>query len=334
MEFKKELVNKVKHMSAVALFGVLLVFVAGNATISAKSDQKPSFEFGLVADAQYCDCDPSGTRFYRATPGKLAEAVKTFNSRDLAFTIQTGDIIDRDVASFSKILPIYNQINGPKYHVLGNHDFPVTTNKVVDILGMSKQYYDFSKNGWRFVVLDTNDISTYANAIGSEKQRQAQSFYEVLKWTGAANAQTWNGGVGSEQMAWLRDVLSKSSQAGEKVVVIGHMPLYPKNEHNAWNDEALVQLLESSGNVVAYFNGHNHEGNYAEKNGISYVNFQGMLETADTNAYSIIRIYPSRIEIQGFGREPNRVLNISKTKNEDRKEKTWDGKQQNEHNKH
>ncbi|PZE22225.1 phosphatase [Paenibacillus xerothermodurans] len=288
--------------------------MAGHTPISAKREKNPSFQFGLIADVQYCDCDTNNTRFYRESPGKLAEAAKLFNKHDLAFTIQLGDIIDRDAASFEKIVPMYNQINGPKYHVLGNHDFPVASDKVVGLLGMTKQYYDFSRDGWRFVVLDTNDISTYANAEGTTKHKRAQDVYDVLKWAGAPNAETWNGGLGSEQMDWLRGVLQRSAQAGEKVVVIGHMPIYPKNMHNVWNDEAVRQLLESSPNVVAYFNGHNHEGNYERKNGIHYVNFQGMVETKNTNAYSIVRVFPDRLEIDGYGREPDRVLELRNDK--------------------
>lgn len=302
---------KWKCISVAAAFGLSLVVVGTTTTVSAK-DKKESFEFGIVADAQYCDCDASGTRFYRHSVDKLTDAAKTFNQHDLAFTVQLGDIIDRNVSSFSTILPIYNKVEGPKYHVLGNHDFPVKTDEVVDILGMSKQYYDFSQQGWRFVVLDTNDISLYANAEGSPKYQQAQEIYNALKWSGASNAQTWNGGVGSDQMTWLRGVFSDAAQKGEKVVVFAHMPIYPENMHNAWNDDALVQEMEAAGNVVAYFNGHNHAGNYAEKNGIHYVNLKGMVETADTTAYSIIQAYSDRLEIDGFGREQDRVLKIKK----------------------
>ena len=186
-------------------------------------------------------------------------------------------------------------------------------NKVANLLGMPNFYYDFSQQGMRFVVLDTNDLSLYANPVGSEKYQHAKTVLDVLNWTGADNAQSWNGGVDSVQMAWLQDVLSRSVKAQEKVVVIGHHPIAPLNMHNAWNDEALIKMLESAGNVVAYFNGHNHVGNYAEKNGIHYVNFKGMVETADTNAYSIIQVYPDRLEIKGYGREQNRVLKFAKT---------------------
>lgn len=35
-----------------------------------------------------------------------------------------------------------------------------------------------------------------------------------------------------------------------------------------------------------------------------------MVETADTNSYSIIQVYKDRLEIDGYGREQDRILNI------------------------
>ncbi|CAH0346517.1 metallophosphoesterase [Bacillus sp. CECT 9360] len=305
-----------------AAFAIGLSLIAGTSASAEPNEhksKKPAFEFGLIPDIQYCDCDASGTRFYRDSVSKLKDAAAILNQHKLSFTVQTGDIIDRNLESFDTILPIYNQVEGPKYHVLGNHDFPVTTDKVVDILDMPNQYYDFAKKGWRFIVLDTNDLSLYANAPGSAKYQQAEEMYNQLKTSGTKNAQVWNGGVGSDQMNWLHNVLQKSANKEEKVVVIGHMPIYPANEHNAWNDAALMKELESAGNVVAYFNGHNHAGNYAEKNGIKYVNFQGMVETADSTAFSVIRAYKDRLEIDGYGREPDRVLKVNPMEERDGK---------------
>jgi predicted phosphodiesterase len=307
---KKELVNKLKGISAAAALGLALFTVSPTASVLATSEEKPKFEFGLVPDAQYCDCDAPGTRYYRHSLDKLREASQTFNEHDLGFTVQLGDLIDRNISSFSSILPIFNTIEGPKYHVLGNHDFPVTTDEVVDILGMPNQYYDFKYKNWRFVVLDTNDLSLYANPADSEKYQQAVAMYNSLKADNEINAQTWNGGISNEQLTWLRGVLNKAAQTNEKVVVFSHMPVYPKNNHNVWNDDEVIKELEAAGNVVAYFNGHNHAGNYGVKNGIHYVNLKGMVETADTNSYSIIQVYKDRLEIDGYGREQDRVLEI------------------------
>ncbi|PMC35703.1 phosphatase [Bacillus sp. UMB0899] len=304
---QKGIGTKLKCLTATAVLGIALT---ATSSAFAKSEEKPKFEFGIVPDAQYCECEINGTRYYTYSLDKLKDAVQTFNSEDVDFTVQTGDLIDRNLSSFSDILPIYNTIEGPKYHVLGNHDFPVTTDEVVDILGMPNQYYDFKYKNWRFVVLDTNDLSLYANPVDSEKYQQAHEMYNSLKATNEINAQTWNGGVSEEQLTWLRGVLKKAAQRQEKVVVLAHMPVYPENNHNVWNDEAVIAELEAAGNVVAYFNGHNHAGNYGVKNGIHYVNLKGMVETDDTNSYSIVRVYKDRLEVDGYGRETDRILKI------------------------
>ena len=122
------------------------------------------------------------------------------------------------------------------------------------------------------------------------------------------NAETWNGGVGNEQLEWFRGVLKKSAKTNDQFIVIGHMPLYPENNHNVWNDEEVIKELEAASNVVAYFNGHNHAGNYGLKNGIHYVNLQGMIETADTRSYWIIRVFQDHMAVDGSGREPHREL--------------------------
>ena len=55
-------------------------------------------------------------------------------------------------------------------------------------------------------------------------------------------------------------------------------------------------------------NGHNHKGNYAVQKGTHYVNFKGMVETETESAYAIVSCYSDRVEIEGFGLEPHRVL--------------------------
>ena len=67
-------------------------------------------------------------------------------------------------------------------------------------------------------------------------------------------------------------------------------------------------MLGQYDNVMAYFNGHNHAGNYGVVDGVHYVTVEGMLETADTTAYAIIEVYNDRIEMKGFGRASDRSL--------------------------
>ncbi|MFD2658246.1 metallophosphoesterase [Gracilibacillus thailandensis] len=307
---QKELFDKFIGLVATLGLAVTLFSTFLTTSVYAKGAEQPKVEFGVVPDAQYCDCEINDTRYYRNSVSKLIDASQVLNQENVDFTVQLGDLIDRDLQSFSTILPIFNMIEGPKYHVLGNHDFAVKTDEVIDILGMENQYYDFKYKNWRFVVLDTNDLSFYANPEDSEKYEEAEAMYNQLVENGAIQAQTYNGGISAEQLAWLQDVLDKAAKRNEKVVVFGHMPVYPENHHNVWNAEEVTEVLEANGNVVAYFNGHNHAGNYGLQNGTHYVNLEGMVETKDTTAYSIIRIYKDRLEIDGYGRQEDLVLEI------------------------
>lgn len=271
--------------------------------------------FGVIADAQYCNCDPNLDldRYYRSAPEKLGAAAETISAAHPAFTVHLGDFIEKDFASFDTMIPLYQQIEGPAYYALGNHDFSVDSARIEDVperLGVERRYYDFSYGSWRFVVLDGNDLSFYATRAGSQKRQEAEAMYQALVDRGAINAKTWNGGMSEQQLAWLEETLQEASQAGEQVVLFSHFPVYPKNEHNLWNANEVVLLLESYNNVAAYMNGHNHAGNYGEKEGIHYVNFKGMVNTPESNAYALVSAYSDHLEINGYGREPNRNLEL------------------------
>ncbi|RLL41120.1 phosphatase [Oceanobacillus piezotolerans] len=306
----KKILSKQIGLRFLVVLMIAVTCIIPTVTEAAKGKEQPEMEFGIMSDIQYCDCEPLGTRYYRNSIEKLQEASKTINKENVDFTIQTGDLIDRRLSSFATILPVFNTIKGPKYHVLGNHDFPVTRDEVIDILGMPNQYYDFQYKNWRYIVLDTNDLSLYANPEDSEKYQQAKEMYIALKEAGASNAKPWNGGISEEQLTWLEEVLVKAEKRNERVIVFAHHPVYPEKEYNVWNDKEVRETLESHRNVAAYFNGHNHAGNYGLHNGIHYVNLKGMVETPDTASYAIVKVYNDRIEIDGYGREQDRVLEI------------------------
>ncbi len=277
----------------------------------AAGEESPLFSFGVIADIQYCDCEPKGSRYYCQSPLKLEACVQALNAHNPAFVVQLGDLIDRDFASYDTILPIFDQISSPKYHVLGNHDFSVTDDdklRVLDRLGLESNYYSFAHKGVRFVVMDGNDVSLYAVPSGTPRHREARRILNTLKKSGAENAQEWNGAVGGSQLKWFEETLRKAGEDDEPVVVFCHFPVFPPNVHNLWNDGAVIDSAQVCPHVAAYMNGHNHAGNYGEKNGIHYLTFQGMVETPDTTAYAVVDVYRDRFKIRGYGREPERDL--------------------------
>ena len=69
-----------------------------------------------------------------------------------------------------------------------------------------------------------------------------------------------------------------------------------------------LSILEKYSNIIAWFNGHNHAGNYGNFNLIHFVTLRGMVETEANNSFAEIEIYRNKIWIKGSGREKSQIL--------------------------
>jgi len=290
----------------IRILGLISFAFCASVLAEEKKNTKYKFSFGAIADCQYCEAPDRGKRKYSASKEKLHQCVEHFNKEDLSFVIHLGDFIDRNFSSFDEILPIYNSLHAPGYHVLGNHDFEVADEYkelVPKKLGMPSKYYDFKIKNWRFICLDGNDLSFIAYPKGSQRYQESEKYYREKK----IRSPKWNGGVGAEQLNWLRKTLERAEDSEEKVALFCHFPVYPPDPHNLWNAKEVIALLEEFSCVKAYINGHNHKGKYGIKSGIHYLTCKGMVDTNET-AYSIANVFQDRIEITGYGRETKQKL--------------------------
>lgn len=86
--------------------------------------------FGWVTDIHYALAPVKWGRYFSEGTQKLSEAITLFNQQALDFVIETGDFKDqnepaekRQTQSYLKEIEAqFAQFNGPRYHVLGNHD--------------------------------------------------------------------------------------------------------------------------------------------------------------------------------------------------------------------
>lgn len=277
----------------------------------ARGAARTGFEIGLVADAQYADIDDKGTRFYRKSIGKLDAAVEHFNGRDLDFCVHLGDLIDQQWRSFDEILKPLARSRHRWHHLLGNHDFDVLDElkpKVPGRMGMERRFGSFDHREFRFVILDTNDVSTYAHRAGTPERAAAAAELQRLEAGKVKQAKPWNGGLGAAQLAWFERTCTETRAGRRKVIVLAHHPVAPDGEHNAWNASEVLAIVDRHPHVVAWLNGHNHAGHFATRGGVPFVTMHGMVETAATTAYATAQILPDRLLLTGHGREPSREL--------------------------
>ncbi len=81
------------------------------------------------------------------------------------------------------------------------------------------------------------------------------------------------------------------------------MPLRPLGQDtNLWNNEEIIEIIENNSSVVAFINGHRHEGGYDYKNGIHYITIFGMLDTM-ISSYAILEIYRDSLILKGYGNQ-------------------------------
>ena len=274
----------------------------------------PILRFGVIADPQYARLPPANNRYYELSLQKLETAIGWFNTHeDLHFVVTLGDLIDRNWESFDDVLPVYAGLSAPPRFVLGNHDFAVGAERVGEVpgrVGLSRAYYDFAAAGHRFVVVDGGEISLFANQEGSSNRQLAEVRLAAMTAAGEPNARVWNGGISDAQFAWLEATLQRAEDEGERVIIFGHFPVHPFGEHALWDAARFTALVTGFPNVLAYFNGHDHAGNYGVVRGKHFVNFRGMVEGEADNAYARVDVYLDRIEIIGQGVEPSRLLRL------------------------
>lgn len=274
----------------------------------ACSEKPAAVSFAAFTDCQFADLPDMGTRHYRASRDKLRDFVAAAGGEKIDFAIQLGDLIEEDFGNFDVLLPLLGELPVKMHHVLGNHDFSVADARKAEVpskLGLAERYYAFGKSGWRFVVLDGNDISFHAQAAGSAGHKAAERYHAQK----AEDSPLWNGAVGAQQLSWLRGELSEACAKGEQVIVFNHFPLLPEAPHVLWNAQELLDSLESKACVRAYISGHGHTGDYVRSKGIHHLTLRGMVET-DENAFAFLRLREDEIEVEGHGREPDRSLKI------------------------
>lgn len=246
---------------------------------------------GLVTDLHHADKASAGTRHYRETLGKLAEAANQFEKDRAAFVVELGDLIDAadSVETEQRYLKTINRefsaISKDRHYVLGNHCVDTLTKaEFLDGVEQKQSYYSFDRDNFHFVVLDAcyrSDGVPY----------------------GRKNSRWNDANIPAAEMEWLHADLKSTSK---RTIVFAHQRLDVSNDHGVRNCLNVRNLIEESGKVLAVFQGHSHQNDLKDISGVHYCTLVAMVEGsgAENNGYSVMDIAQNGdIRLTGFRKQ-------------------------------
>ncbi len=288
--------------------------------------ERKTVRFGVVTDSHYAKKPVAAwtgsSRHYAHSTAKMRDAVELFNKSDLDFAIELGDLKDMGPLSvksaagdkvnrspnelraealgfLDEIEGEFKRFNGPRYHVLGNHDMDCISKE--DFLSHAENHgaakgkanYSFSVRGVKFVVLDgcfNPDGTPYR--CGNFDWRKAILTKDELEWFDAELASAKGPAI-----VFCHQLLDGFSRITPVICL------------SNWKD--AVAVMERRGNVIASIQGHHHSGHYSFRKGTHYWTMKAMIEGPHPahNSYAVIEVSPEgAISINGFADCENRTL--------------------------
>jgi len=319
------------------------VFLALSVPPSPRAASAPLFTFGIIADVQWADAedgsnyDRTVVRHYRGAFRTLQRAVDWWRAlpEPPSFIAQLGDIIDgvnvrlgQSAPALEAALSELRRAPCPSVNLVGNHELYNFDRRALAAAGWlrhgDREYYSFSPAaGWRVVVLDPYQLALIGHAQDDPRRLAA---VELLRRknpgvhpSGSGGAWfegvrgydrrfvPYNGGLGEEQLRWLRSELAAASAAGERVIVLCHVILEPRacgGSTMAWDYEEALEAVrsgEAGGCVAAVLCGHDHSGKYhCDDAGVHHCTFSSPLNKGDEGcAFGVVHVFADAIEIRG-----------------------------------
>jgi hypothetical protein len=270
--------------------GTLLLATVASSSVLA-GQQESVLRVGLVTDLHYADKPPAGSRHYRETPDKLAEAAAKFSGNQPDFIVELGDFIDAadsvdaELGYLKRINKEFLPICGHRHHVLGNHCvYTLNKREFLDVVEQPESYYSFDVGDFHFIVLDScfrSDGTPYGR--------------KNFEWT--------DPNIPAAELEWLKANLNGTKK---KTVVFAHQRLDVSNHYGVKNADSVRKVFEESGRVLAVLQGHSHKNDHNEIGGIHYCTLVAMVEGsgANNNAFSMMEIAAGgTIRIEGFRKQ-------------------------------
>lgn len=257
----------------------------------ANSSPSISLRIGLITDLHHADKPAAGTRFYRETIQKLNSAAEEFERTGLDFLVELGDLIDAadsvetELNYLRKINRELSRITPDRHYVLGNHCVDtLTKSEFLQEVDQKESYYSFDRAGFHFVVLDAcfrNDGVPYGR--------------KNSKWNDA--------NIPPAELEWLREDLNSTKLP---TIVFAHQRLDVTTDHGVKNCVEVRNILKESGRVQAVFQGHSHQNDLKDIDGIHYCTLVAMVEGSGlaNNGASVLELHnDGTIHVTGFRKQ-------------------------------
>ena len=203
-------------------------------------------ELGLLTDLHF-DGGPAATV-------RLISAIERLKRRGAGALVVLGDLVngeDRDssIRLLRQVKQACDRLEVPVYYLPGNHD--------LDYLSKEEFYAALGQNGApiRFVLGGCTFLYVDGNYSPDDSEYERGNF----EWQQSF--------VSAEHLSELRTQLTKCSGP---VVVVSHQRVDHECIHAVRNHETVRACLADTGNVRAVFQGHNHESDRREIDGIMY----------------------------------------------------------------
>lgn len=278
--------NRIRNFSNTNFrFAILLLviitfssFIATNATADDSDD---AISFGVFTDVHYKPYSYSGSRYYKDGDKKLMDIIRFFNNRGIEMAFMLGDYINesstreetKDTLAF--IDSVFKEFDGERHYAIGNHDMARLTKSdfltTIDRDGLN--YYSFDKNGFHFIILDTQYIWDFENDTCTDVDA---NFGNDWNYNGLCLPDT--------ELEWLKNDLMTSNQ--KPTIIFTHVIDTSRNFRD------FRDILKENGNVKLVVQGHHHSGRFRYKiDGIDYFIMPAVTEQPyPENAYAIIKI--------------------------------------------
>ncbi len=222
--------------------------------IPAPGEARMPLTIGWITDLHHGYCPDALER--------LKVFIGEASRRNVDFIIQGGDFCHPKPEA-AELMQVWNQFKGPAYHVLGNHDMDFGTKRdIMNVWGMERPYYAFSKGGFHFIVMDCNHILKDGKYVDYVKG----NFYIDPSRRDL---------VHPEQIEWLE---TEISSAKHPCVIISHQSFDEVWTGGTVPNRMDVRRVIDRANegrkypkVIACICGHHHLDHHMTINGVHYI---------------------------------------------------------------